>query len=168
LPSSGKSTLANALSVKLRELTDRQVTLLDGDVIRTHLSRGLGFSQEDREANITRVGFVAKEVTYHGGIAICALVSPFKRAREMVREMVSAVGGFIEVYVSTPLSTCEERDRKGLYKKAREGVIKQFTGISDPYEEPASPEIKINTEHHDPEEIIDLLIKQIKLQGYIQ
>ncbi len=168
LPSSGKSTLANALSLKLREMTNRHVTLLDGDVIRTHLSQGLGFSQEDREINITRVGFVAKEVTRHGGIAICALVSPFANARHKVRQMISEVGGFIEVYVSTPLSICEARDRKGLYKKAREGVVKQFTGISDPYEIPDSPEIKIDTASVGPEEVIESLIKQIKLLGYIQ
>src|SRR3990167_8701374 len=110
LPSSGKSTIANALALKLRELTDRQVTLLDGDVIRTHLSHGLGFSREDRETNITRVGFVAKEITRHGGIAICALVAPFARPRAMVRQMIAEVGGYIEVFVSTPLGVCEERD----------------------------------------------------------
>lgn len=167
LPSSGKSTLANALALKLREMTDRPITLLDGDVIRTHLSRGLGFSQEDREMNITRVGFVAKEITRHGGIVICALVAPFAKPREIVRQMVNEVGGFIEVYVSTPLAICEERDRKGMYKKAREGHIKQFTGVSDPYEEPVSPEIKIDTAHMNPEEVMDVFVKQIKLLGYI-
>lgn len=168
LPSSGKSTLANALALKLRELTERHVTMLDGDVIRTHLSQGLGFSQEDRELNITRVGFVAKEVTRHGGIAICALVAPFAKARNIVRQMIQEVGGFVEVYVSTPLTTCESRDRKGLYKKAREGIVKQFTGISDPYEPPQHAEITIDTANHEPEAVIDLLIKQIKLLGYIQ
>lgn len=168
LPSSGKSTLANALLIKLREITERHITLLDGDVIRTHLSKGLGFSAEDRETNITRVGFVAKEITKHGGIAICALVAPFAKARHIVRSMISEVGGFIEVYVSTSLSVCEARDRKGMYKKAREGLIKQFTGVSDPYEVPAAPEIKIDTANVGPEEIIDSLIKQIKLLGYIQ
>ncbi|EKD71928.1 MAG: hypothetical protein ACD_46C00061G0003 [uncultured bacterium] len=168
LPSSGKSTLANGLALKLREVTNREITLLDGDVIRTHLSRGLGFSQEDREANVTRVGFVAQEITRHGGIVICALVAPFAKPRQIVRQMISEVGGFVEVYVSTPLSVCEARDRKGLYKKAREGVIKQFTGVSDPYELPTSPEIIINTANVDPEEVIDMLIKQIRLLGYIQ
>lgn len=168
LPSSGKSTLANALSLKLRELTERQITLLDGDVIRTHLSRGLGFSQEDREANITRVGFVAQEITRHGGIVICALVSPFEKARNIVRQMIGSVGGFIEVYVETPLAVCEARDRKGLYKKAREGIIKQFTGVSDPYEVPESPEIKIDTANIGPDEVIDTMVKQIRLLGYIQ
>ncbi len=168
LPSSGKSTLANALLLKLRELTERQITLLDGDVIRTHLSYGLGFSQQDREANITRVGFVAKEVTRHGGIAICALVAPFESPRKMVRDMITEVGGFVEVFVSTPLTVCEQRDRKGMYKKAREGVIKQFTGVSDPYEIPSSPEISIDTTTAGPSEIIDGLVKQIQLLGYVQ
>lgn len=168
LPSSGKSTLANALSLKLRELTNRQITLLDGDVIRTHLSHGLGFSREDRETNITRVGFVAKEITKHGGIAICALVAPYANARDLVRQMVSEVGGYVEIFVSTSLEVCEIRDRKGLYKKAREGLVKQFTGISDPYEQPNSPELTVDTANVGPDEVIDLMIKQIKLLGYIQ
>lgn len=167
LPSSGKSTLANALALKLREITERQITLLDGDVIRTHLSRGLGFSQEDRETNITRVGFVAGEITRHGGIAICALVAPFSQARNKVREIVSDVGGYIEVFVATPLSVCEVRDRKGLYKKAREGLVKQFTGVSDPYEEPDVPEIRVDTADKNPDEIIITLISEIKQLGYI-
>lgn len=168
LPSSGKSTLANALLLKLRELTERQITLLDGDIIRTHLSHGLGFSREDRETNVTRVGFVAKEVTRHGGVVICALVAPFQRPRDMVRQMVSEVGGYIEVYVATSLSVCEKRDRKGLYKKAREGLVKQFTGVSDPYEEPLNPEIKIETNDASPEQIVDDIIEQIKALGYIK
>ena len=168
LPSSGKSTLANALSLKLREIADRPITFLDGDVIRTHLSHGLGFSQEDREINITRVGFVAKEITRHGGIVICALVAPYARARNLVRQMISDVGGFVEVYVETPLSVCEARDRKGLYKKAREGIVKQFTGVSDPYEAPETPEIRIDTASVGPDEVIDVLMKKIKLLGYIQ
>lgn len=167
LPSSGKSTLANALSIKLRELTNRQITLLDGDIIRTHLSRGLGFSQEDRETNITRVGFVAREVTKHRGIVICALVAPFLKARNIVRQMISEVGGFVEVYVATPLAVCETRDRKGLYKKAREGLIKQFTGVSDPYEEPIAAEISINTANIEPEEVIEMMVHQLKSLGYL-
>ena len=168
LPSSGKSTLANALSLKLRELTDRPITFLDGDVIRTHLSYGLGFSQEDREINITRVGFVAKEINRHNGIVICALVAPFARARNIVREMIAETGGYIEAYVATPLDVCELRDRKGMYKKAREGVIRQFTGVSDVYEVPESPEILIDTVNAEPTEIIDDLIKKIRALGYIQ
>lgn len=168
LPSSGKSTIANGLALKLREQTNRPVTLLDGDVIRTHLSRGLGFSQEDREMNITRVGFVAKEITRHGGITLCALVAPFANARHLVREMVSEVGGFIEVYLSTPLSVCESRDRKGFYKKAREGVIKQFTGISDPYEIPTAPEVTLDAGHQTPAVAIDTLMNAIKRLGYVE
>lgn len=168
LPSSGKSTLANALSLKLRELTDRPITFLDGDVIRTHLSYGLGFSQEDRETNITRVGFVAKEITRHGGIVICALVAPFARARKIVREMISETGGYIEAYVATPLEVCELRDRKGMYKKAREGVIRQFTGVSDVYEAPEAPEITIDTVNLAPADIIDAMVDQIRMLGYVQ
>lgn len=167
LPSSGKSTLANAIAIKLREITERPITLLDGDIIRTHLSRGLGFSAEDRILNITRVGFVAKEITRHGGIVICALVSPIEKARRMVREMISEAGGFVEIYVATPLATCEERDRKGLYKKAREGVIQQFTGVSDPYEEPTHPEIRIDTANKNPEVVVAELVAQIKQLGYV-
>lgn len=167
LPSSGKSTLANGLSLKLREMANRQISILDGDIIRTHLSKGLSFSQEDRETNITRVGFVAREITKHGGIAICALVAPFIKAREAVREMISEVGGYIEIYVATPLSTCEIRDRKGLYKKAREGLIKQFTGVSDVYEAPPQPEINIDTSNKPPKEVIEMIIQQIKALGYL-
>jgi len=167
LPSSGKSTIANALALKLREMTERNITLLDGDVIRTHLSKGLGFSMEDRETNVTRVGFVAKEITRHGGIVICALVSPYNKPRSIVRDMIKEVGGFIEVYVATPLVVCEERDRKGLYKQARAGIVKQFTGIGDPYEEPLAPEVKIDTTGKEPEEVIQDLIEQIKLLGYL-
>lgn len=168
LPSSGKTTIANALALKLRELTNRQVTMLDGDVIRTHLSKGLTFSQEDRELNIARVGFVAKEITRHGGIVICALVAPFEKPRSIVRQMVKEVGGFIELYVATPLMVCESRDRKGLYKKAREGLVQQFTGISDPYEIPSAPEIIIDTSDEHPSITINNIIEQIKLLGYLQ
>lgn len=167
LPSSGKSTIANALILKLRELTNRQTTLLDGDIIRTHLSKGLGFSQEDRETNITRVGFVAREVTKHRGIAICALVSPFEKARKIVREMINEVGGFVEIHVATSLEVCEQRDRKGLYKQARAGIVKQFTGISDPYEEPISPEIKVDTVNQSPGEIVDIIISRLRELGYL-
>ena len=168
LPSSGKSTLANALLIKVREITGRQITLLDGDEIRTHLSHGLGFSQEDREINIKRVGYVAKEITKHGGIVICALIAPYAQVRNQVRQMIAEVGGYIEVYVSTPLVICEARDRKGLYKKARQGLIKQFTGVNDPYEPPLSPDVEMNTADMDAENAIDILIKQIQLLGYLQ
>jgi len=167
LPCSGKSTLANNFILKLREMTERRITLLDGDVIRTHLSKGLGFSQEDRELNIARVGYVAMEITKHGGVAVCSLVAPYHKARYLAREMISAVGGYIEIFVATPLSVCEARDRKGHYKKAREGIIKHFTGIDSPYEEPVSPEIRIDTTNTVPSEGIEIIIKQLQLFGYI-
>jgi sulfate adenylyltransferase len=167
LPSSGKSTIANALSLKLRELTDRQITMLDGDIVRHYFSQGLGFSRADRELNITRVGFIAKEVTKHRGIAICAVVAPFANARDKVREMVTEVGGFVEVYVNTPLTTCEKRDRKGLYKKARAGLIQNFTGVNDPYEAPTSPELSIDTSHMKVSDAISLIINQLKALGYM-
>ncbi len=167
LPSSGKSTLANALAFYLREKTARPVTLLDGDVIRTHLSQGLGFSREDRDVNVTRVGFVAQEVTRHGGIAICALVAPFESARMQVKRMISEVGGFIEIHVATPLAVCETRDRKGLYKKARAGLVKQFTGISDPYEIPVKPDIAIDTSNLSQQQALQQIIIQIKALGYL-
>ena len=169
LPSAGKSTLANVLFLKLREILDKPISLLDGDIIRTHLSRGLGFSREDRDENVLRVGFVAQEITKHRGIAICALVAPFMQARNKIRQMIAEVGGFIEVYVATPLSLCESRDRKGLYQKAREGLIKQFTGVSDPYEAPLTPEIMVDdTINQTPLAIINTIIEKIQLLGYIR
>jgi sulfate adenylyltransferase len=168
LPSSGKSTLANALVLAIREKTERQVTLLDGDVIRTHLSKGLGFSQDDRETNITRVGFVAQEITRHGGVVLCALVAPYEKPRALVRQMVSEVGGFVEIYVATPLAVCEQRDRKGLYQKARSGLIQHFTGIDDPYEAPETPDMLIDTTHTHPADIIKQIMMHLTEAGYIQ
>lgn len=167
LPSAGKSTLANGLMLRLREMTGRQISLLDGDEIRTHLSKGLGFDKADREINIARVGYVAREVTRHGGIAICALVAPYMESRNLVRDMIGAVGGFIETYVCTSLEICETRDRKGMYKQARSGKISQFTGVSDPYEPPVSPEIMIDTATRSPEEAVEEMLEMIKLLGYI-
>ncbi len=143
---SGKSTIANALMVKLMEMGGRPVTLLDGDIVRKNLSSELGFSKEHRDLNIRRIGFVASEITKNGGIAICAPIAPYAATRRAVREDVEASGAFIEVHVATPLEVCEARDRKGLYKLAREGKIKEFTGISDPYDEPQNPEIRLDTE----------------------
>src|SRR6056297_981768 len=142
---SGKSTIANALMVKLMEMGGRPVTLLDGDVVRKHLSSELGFSKEHRDLNIQRIGFVASEITKNGGIAICAPIAPYTAMRRKVREMVEQYGAFVEVHVATPIEECEKRDRKGLYRLAREGKIKEFTGISDPYEEPATPELRVDT-----------------------
>jgi sulfate adenylyltransferase len=145
LSGSGKSTIANAVMTKLMEEGGRRVTLLDGDVVRKHLSSELGFSKEHRNLNINRIGFVAAEITKNGGVAICAPIAPYAASRREVREMIEPVGGFIEIHVSTPLEVCEARDRKGLYAKARAGVIKEFTGVSDPYEEPEQPEMVIDT-----------------------
>ncbi|MFO7853757.1 MAG: bifunctional sulfate adenylyltransferase/adenylylsulfate kinase [Paracoccaceae bacterium] len=145
LSGSGKSTIANALMVKLMELGGRPVTLLDGDVVRKHLSSELGFSKEHRDLNIQRIGYVASEITKNGGIAICAPIAPYTATRRKVREMVEQYGAFVEVHVATPIEECEKRDRKGLYRLAREGKIKEFTGVSDPYEEPATPELRVDT-----------------------
>jgi len=143
LPGSGKSTIAERLTVSLME-HGRRVTLLDGDVVRTHLSRGLSYSREDRDTNVQRIGFVAAEIVRHGGVAICAAVSPYGSAREQVRRMMPA-GTFVEVFVDTPLSVCEERDVKGFYARARRGQMKSFTGVDDPYERPEHPEVRIAT-----------------------
>jgi sulfate adenylyltransferase len=167
LPCSGKSTLANVLMIQLQEMTHRKITLLDGDIVRAQLSPDLGFTAADRELNITRIGFVANEITKHGGIAICALVAPFENTRKKVRNNIQENGGFIEIYVSTPLDVCEKRDRKKLYQAARQGLIKQFTGISDPYEPPASPELSIDTAAVFLEEAVKEIIKKIQALGYI-
>jgi sulfate adenylyltransferase len=145
LSGSGKSTIARNLADILAERGDRKVSLLDGDLVRQLLSAGLTFSRADRDLNIARIGFVAAEVARHGGIAICAPIAPFAAARARVREMVSEVGDFLLVHVATPLEVCEARDRKGLYAKARAGLIGQFTGISDPYEEPQDADLVLDT-----------------------
>ncbi|MGQ0566324.1 MAG: bifunctional sulfate adenylyltransferase/adenylylsulfate kinase [Gemmobacter sp.] len=163
LSGSGKSTIANALMVKLMEMGGRPVTLLDGDVVRKHLSSELGFSKEHRDINIRRIGYVASEITKNGGIAICAPIAPYTATRRAVREMIEAFGAFIEVHVATTVEECEKRDRKGLYKLAREGKIKEFTGISDPYEAPTNPELRLETEGTD----VDYCAQQVllKLEG---
>ncbi len=143
LSGAGKSTTAAVLA-RLLEAEGRTVTVLDGDVVRTHLSRGLGFSKDDRDTNVRRIGFVAAEVVRHGGIAICAAVSPYRDARNDVRAMLEP-GAFCEVYVDTDLATCERRDPKGMYAAARRGEIKAFTGVDDPYEPPLNAELEIDT-----------------------
>jgi len=151
LSGSGKTTTAQAL-VPLIEATGRAVTMLDGDVVRTHLSRGLGFSREDRDENVRRVGFVAAEIVRHGGVVVCALVSPYSSTRAEVRQAAEAAGGpsaFVEVFVDTPLDVVMERDVKGLYAGAQRGEIKQMTGLEDPYEPPPAPEITLATVGHD-------------------
>lgn len=167
LSGSGKSTLANGLMVKLLEDGRRPVTLLDGDIVRTHLSSELGFSKEHRSINIQRIGYVASEITKNFGIAICAPIAPYQADRQAVRKMISHFGGFIEVYVNTSLEVCERRDVKGLYAKARQGIVKEFTGISDPYEEPQNAEIVINSESTDPEILVQDILLKIEQLGYI-
>lgn len=167
LSGSGKSTLANGLMVKLLEDGKRPVTLLDGDIVRTHLSSELGFSKEHRSINIQRIGYVASEITKNFGIAICAPIAPYQADRQVVRKMISHYGGFIEVYVNTSLEVCERRDVKGLYAKARQGIVKEFTGISDPYEKPENAEIVINSEDTDPEILVQDILLKIEQLGYI-
>lgn len=166
LSASGKSTTAELLTVLLME-HGRQVTLLDGDVVRTHLSKGLGFSKQDRDTNIRRIGFVAAEIVRHGGVAVCAAVSPYRVTREDVRSMVGH-GHFVEVFVDTPLEICEQRDAKGMYAKARRGEIKGFTGIDDPYEPPQSPEITLNTVAHTAEENARRILEFLECSGFVR
>ena len=168
LSGSGKSTIANALLVKMLEAGGRNVTLLDGDHVRQHLSSELGFSKEHRDLNIQRIGYVASEITKHGGIAICAPIAPYTATRRIVRDMCEAGGGFVEVHVATTLETCEDRDRKGLYAKARAGIIKEFTGISDPYEEPENAEIVIKTEELTPDLAAQRILLTLENLGFIR
>ncbi len=168
LSGSGKSTIANALMVKLMEQGGRPVTLLDGDVVRKHLSSELGFSKEHRDINIKRIGYVASEITKNGGIAICAPIAPYTSTRRAVREMIEAFGAFIEVHVSTSVEECERRDRKGLYKLAREGKIKEFTGISDPYEAPTKAEIVLDTEGTEVDHCAHQVILKLESLGLIK
>ncbi len=168
LSGSGKSTIANALMTKLMEMGGRPVTLLDGDIVRKHLSSELGFSREHRDLNILRIGFVASEIVKNRGIAICAPIAPYSATRRKVREAIEQYGGFIEVYVSTSLEVCEQRDRKGLYAKARAGIIKEFTGISDPYEAPKTPEVDIDTRHISPDSAAHQILIKLESLGYIR
>ena len=167
LSGSGKSTIANGLRVKLLELGGRGVTLLDGDLVRKNLSSELGFSKKHRDLNIRRIGFVASEITRGGGVAICAPIAPYDSVRHEVREMVQPCGGFILVHVSTPLEVCEERDRKGMYAKARAGIIKEFTGISDPYEAPDDADVRIDTSKVTPDEAVREVLLLLEREGYI-
>jgi sulfate adenylyltransferase len=168
LSGAGKSTIANALMVKLMELGGRRVTLLDGDIVRKNLSSELGFTREHRDLNILRIGYVASEISKNGGIAICAPIAPYAATRRQVRDAVESVGGFVEIHVATPLETCEERDRKGLYAKARAGIIKEFTGISDPYEAPENAEMVIDTRRMSPDEAAHRVIVKLESMGYIR
>jgi sulfate adenylyltransferase len=168
LSGSGKSTVANALMVKLMEMGGRPVTLLDGDLVRKHLSSELGFSKEHRDLNIQRIGYVASEITKNGGIAICAPIAPYAATRKIVRDMIEPLGGFLEIHVATPIEVCEARDRKGLYAKARAGILKGFTGIDDPYEVPEKPEMKLDTTEVTPDMSAHRIIVKLEALGFIK
>jgi sulfate adenylyltransferase len=167
LSGAGKSTIASALMVKLLEMGGRPVTLLDGDLVRKHLSSELGFSKEHRDINIRRIGYVASEITKNGGIAICAPIAPYDRVRKEVRGMIDPLGGFILVHLSTDLAVCEGRDRKGLYAKARAGLVANFTGVSDPYEAPTDAEVTIDTAETSPAEAVQEIILRLERDGFI-
>ena len=167
LSGSGKSTVANALLVKLLEMGGRPVTLLDGDIVRKNLSSELGFSKEHRDLNIQRIGYVASEITKNGGIAICAPIAPYDAVRKLNRSVIEPLGGYVLVHISTPLEVCETRDRKGLYAKARAGIIKEFTGISDPYEVPEDADLAIDTTDITPEEAANMVILHLEHLGFI-
>ncbi|CAN5250736.1 bifunctional sulfate adenylyltransferase/adenylylsulfate kinase [soil metagenome] len=166
LSGSGKSTIANALLVKLLELGGRSVSMLDGDLVRKNLSSELGFSREHRDINIRRIGYVASEITKAGGVAICAPIAPYDATRKDVRSMIESVGGFILVHVATPIEVCEGRDRKGLYAKARAGMIPEFTGISDPYEAPNDAEVVIDTEDVSPDDAAEYIVDYLFRLGF--
>ena len=168
LSGSGKSTIANALMVKLLENGQRPVTLLDGDVVRKNLSSELNFSREHRDLNILRIGYVASEITKNRGIAICAPIAPYTATRRQVRDMIEPLGGFLEVHVATPIEVCEQRDRKGLYAKARAGLIKGFTGIDDPYEAPEKAEIVIDTSELSPDLAAHRILITLEKFGYLK
>lgn len=168
LSGSGKSTIANALVIKLRESDTRQVTFLDGDIVRQKLSNELGFSKEHRDLNVLRIGCLASEITGNGGIAICAAIAPYADARRSVRELIAPLGCFVEVYVATPIEICEGRDQKGLYAKARAGLIKGFTGIDDPYEVPINPELNIDTTGLAPNLAVRQILTKLEKLGLIR
>ncbi len=167
LSGSGKSTIARVLLVKFMEMCDRPVTLLDGDIVRKNLSSELTFSKDHRNLNITRIGFVASEITKNGGIALCAPIAPYEESRRANRELISSYGGYIEVHVATPLEVCEQRDRKGLYAKARAGLVKGVTGITDPYNPPQHPDITIDTSDVTPMEAVQEIMLYLEEQGYL-
>lgn len=168
LSGSGKSTVARSLAARLVETGTRSVSLLDGDVVRHHLSKGLGFSRADRDTNVRRIGFVASEITKAGGIAIACPIAPYDATRRDVRAMVEAHGGFVLVHVATPLAECERRDRKGLYAKARRGEIPEFTGISDPYEVPTDAEAVVDTTGRDVTECVTDVVEALRRLGYLE
>ncbi|MFK5948688.1 MAG: adenylyl-sulfate kinase, partial [Methylococcales bacterium] len=164
---SGKSTLARIIYAKFIEEGKRPVTLLDGDVVRLNLSSELGFSKKDRNTNVRRIGYVASEITKNRGVAICAPIAPFAEIRREVRNKIEEYGSFIEIHVSTSIEECESRDRKGLYAKARKGIIPEFTGISDPYDVPENPEIRIDTKEMSPVQAAQDIYLYLIREGYI-
>ncbi|PID71729.1 MAG: adenylyltransferase [Desulfobulbus propionicus] len=168
LSGSGKSTIAKVLMVRFMEMRDRPVTLLDGDIVRKNLSSELTFTKEHRDLNVTRIGFVASEITKNGGIALCAPIAPYEEPRAANRELIGRYGGYIEVHVATPIEVCEQRDRKGLYAKARKGLIKGVTGVSDPYITPENPELTIDTSQMTPAEAVQEIMLFLEEQGYIR
>jgi sulfate adenylyltransferase len=168
LSGSGKSTIARALGAGLMEMTGRPVTLLDGDLVRRHLSSELGFSREHRDLNVLRTGWVASEIVRHGGMVICALIAPYDAARRQVRGMIEPLGGFLLVYVATPLEACEARDVKGLYAKARAGLLPNFTGVSDPYEPPSDAALTIDTTQTSVAEACALIMERLTSEGYLR
>jgi sulfate adenylyltransferase len=164
----GKSTIAQALQAKLLALGGRQVSLLDGDVVRRHLSTDLGYLRHDRDLNVNRIGYVASEITKHGGAAVCAAIAPYDRARRDVREMVEVWGAFLLVHVATTVEVCESRDTKGLYARARAGELECLTGVSDPYEEPVDADLVLDTQEVGPEECADRIMLRLTELGYLE
>jgi sulfate adenylyltransferase len=167
LSGAGKSTIAKILYSKFLEIGTRPVSLLDGDIVRRNLSSELNFSKEHRDINVKRIGFVAEEITKNRGIAICAPIAPYEKTRKKIRESIEAHGGFFEVHVSTPITECEKRDRKGMYAKARAGLLKGFTGVDDPYEDPSNPELRIDTTSMTPDEAAQEVLLHISQNGFI-
>jgi len=168
LAGAGKSSIARELHALLQERDARHITLLDGDVVRTHLSSELGYSRADRDLNISRLGFVAGEITKHRGIVICAAIAPYATARHDVRRSISAAGGFVLVHVDASLQLCEARDRKGLYAKARAGLVDQFTGISDPYQAPDDADVVIDSGSESPVAAAGRIVAHLKREGYLK
>ncbi len=167
LSGAGKTTIAELVGPQLEE-RGYEIEYLDGDVVRTHLSKGLGFSKEDRDTNIERIGWVASRLTRHGAAVLVSAISPYLETRRKARELVEEHGSFVEVSVATSVEECARRDVKGLYEKAIRGEIKEFTGVSDPYEEPPSPELRIDTEQHDPGESARLVLDKLAELGLIE
>ena len=167
LSGAGKTTIAEIVGPEL-ERRGLAVEYLDGDVVRTHLSKGLGFSKEDRDTNIERIGWVASRLTRHGAAVLVSAISPYEETRQKARDLVEEHGRFVEVFVATSVEECARRDVKGLYEKAFSGEIKEFTGVSDPYEEPVNPELRIDTEAHEPEESAQIVVEKLAELGLVE